>query len=59
MILKISRDGRSLCDGAALFEGKDKHIIYLTSLMARPTSIHTATPRRSDESLGEVDLVLV
>ena len=44
---------------AALFDGKDKRIIYLASLMARPASIRTAAHRRSDESLGEVDPVLI
>ena len=44
---------------AALFEGKDKRIIYLASLMARPVGIRTATQRRSDESVGEVDPVLI
>ena len=44
---------------AALFDRKDKRIIYLASLMARPVGIRTATQRRSDESVGEVDPVLI
>ena len=43
----------------ALFDGKDKRIIYLASLMARPVGIRTATHRQSDESLKKVDLVLI
>ena len=44
---------------ATLFEGKDKYIIYLASLIARPTSIHITAYYRSDESLSEVNLVLI
>ena len=44
---------------ATLFDGKDKRIIYLASLMARPAGIRTATHRQSDESLEKVDLVLI
>ena len=44
---------------AALFEGKDKRIIYLTSLIAQLASIHIAAYRRFDKLLEEVDLVLI
>ena len=43
---------------AALFDGNEKRIIHLANLMARPVGIRIATHRRSDESLGEVDMVL-
>lgn len=44
---------------AALFDGKDKRVIYLAGLMARRVGIRTPAHRRSDESLGEVDPVLI
>lgn len=44
---------------AALFDRKDKRIIYLASLMARLVGIRTTTQHRFDESLEEVDLVLI
>lgn len=44
---------------AALFDRKDKRIIYLASLIVRPTGIRTTTQYRSNKSLEEVDLVLI
>ena len=39
----------------ALFEDKDRRVIHLASLMARPKEIRSAAHRRLDEELGEVD----
>ncbi|KEF50778.1 uncharacterized protein A1O9_13170, partial [Exophiala aquamarina CBS 119918] len=44
---------------AALFDAKDKRMIYLAGLMPRRAGIRTPAHRRSDESLGEVDPVLI
>ena len=44
---------------AEYFADKDKKTIYLTSLMPRPAQRRVADHRRNDETLGEVDAVLI
>ena len=41
------------------FAEKDKKTIYLTSLIPRPAQRRVADHRRNDETLGEVDTILI